>query len=59
MNDSIDHFMRAGLKRNLPLQFINHATGAHAFDLLDDSATTRTVITQVLQFVKDAMYVRV
>ncbi len=59
LNDSIDHFMRASLEHNLPLHLINHATGVHAFDLLDDSATTRTVITQVLQFVKDALGVNV
>ena len=29
---------------------INHATGPHAFDLLDDSETTRAIIRQVLDF---------
>ena len=37
MNASIDSFIRHGLIENLPMTFVNHAEGPHAFDLFDDS----------------------
>ena len=50
MNDSIDRFMAAALARNQPITFVNHADGPHAFDLLDDTATSRGIIRQTLDF---------
>ena len=41
LNESIDAFVLAALKRNLPLTVINHAHAQHAFDLLDDTDETR------------------
>lgn len=35
MNASIDSFIRHGLIENLPITFVNHAEGPHAFDLFD------------------------
>ena len=37
LNDSIDRFVAKALSRNQPITFVNHATGPHAFDLLQDS----------------------
>jgi hypothetical protein len=50
MNASIDSFIRQGLKENLPITFVNHAEGAHAFDLFDDSRTSRDILRQTLRF---------
>ena len=50
VNDSIDRFMAAALARNQPITFVNHADGPHAFDLLDDTATSRAIIRQTLDF---------
>jgi hypothetical protein len=36
--------------RSLPLTLINHATAPHAFDLMDESETTRDVIRRILGF---------
>jgi hypothetical protein len=52
LNAALDRFVAAALARNLPLSLINHAAGPHAFDLLDDSATTREAVRQVLQFLR-------
>lgn len=52
LNDSMDRFIAAGLKSNLPLTIVNHPDGPHAFDLSQDSATTRRVISQLLEFLK-------
>jgi hypothetical protein len=38
------------LKRNLPITFVNHATGQHAFDVFDDSNESREIIRQTLTF---------
>ena len=50
LNDSIDRFFAKALALNRPVTLMNHAAGPHAFDLLDDSATSRRIIRQVLDF---------
>jgi hypothetical protein len=50
LNASLDRFVARALERNLPLTLINHAQGPHAFDLVDDGATTRAAVGQTLAF---------
>jgi acetyl esterase/lipase len=50
LNDSIDRFVAKAVALNRPITLVNHATGPHAFDLMDDSATSRAIIRQVLDF---------
>ena len=50
MNASIDRFIRQGLIENLPITFVNHAEGPHAFDLFDDSRTSREIVRLTLRF---------
>jgi hypothetical protein len=50
LNETIDRFVARTLTRNLPITLVNHATGPHAFDLFDDSAASRIVVQQVLDF---------
>jgi hypothetical protein len=52
MNASIDSFIRQGLVENLPITFVNHAEGPHAFDLFDDSRTSRDILRQTLRFLR-------
>ena len=52
LNASIDRFVSAAVARNLPLTFANHATGPHAFDLLDDSDAARELVTQMIAFLR-------
>jgi acetyl esterase/lipase len=52
MNASIDRFIRQGLIENLPITFVNHAEGPHAFDLVDDSRTSRDIVRQTLRFLR-------
>lgn len=52
MNASIDRFIRQGLVENLPITFVNHAEGPHAFDLYDDSRTSRIIVRQTLWFLR-------
>ncbi len=50
LNDSINTFVAAALASNLPLTLANHATGPHAYDLLDDNETAREMIRSILAF---------
>ena len=55
LNDSIDRFFATALTLNRPITLVNHATGPHAFDLLDDSDTSRAIIRQVLDFLQASL----
>jgi hypothetical protein len=52
MNASIDRFMAHALVENLPVTLVNHAEGPHAFDLFDDSRTSREIVRQTLRFLR-------
>ena len=52
LNETIDSFMLKALTRNLPVTFVNHPTAPHAFDLLDDTATSREIVRQILAFMR-------
>jgi hypothetical protein len=52
LNDALDRFLARAVARNLPLSFVNHATGPHAFDLFHDSETSREIIRQILAFLR-------
>jgi hypothetical protein len=52
MNASIDRFIHRGLIDNLPLSFVNHTEGPHAFDLFDDSRASRDILRQTLRFLR-------
>jgi hypothetical protein len=52
LNDSIDRFVAKAVALNRPITLVNHATGPHAFDLLDDSPASCSIIRQVLGFLK-------
>ena len=50
LNEALDRFIANGLERNMQITFANHVNGPHAFDLFDDSHTTRVIIQQILGF---------
>jgi hypothetical protein len=52
VNESIDNFLAKALICNLPITFINHPTAPHAFDVMDDSETSREIIRQILTFMR-------
>jgi dienelactone hydrolase len=52
VNAALDQFAVNALARNLPLTFVNHATGPHGFDVDDDSAATRRIVQQTLAFLR-------
>jgi hypothetical protein len=52
LNETLDRFLGAALSRNLPVTMTNHAAGPHAFDLLEDSETSREIVRATLQFLR-------
>src|SRR5262245_25613661 len=52
LNDALDRFVAGALRANLPLTLVNHADGPHAFDLVDDSDTSREIVKQILSFLR-------
>ena len=54
MNQSIDRMVARAIAQNAPITVLNHHGGHHGFEYLDDDAATRQIITQTLDFVKQA-----
>jgi hypothetical protein len=52
LNKALDDFVCKALICNLPVTFVNHSTGPHAFDLFDDGETSREIIRQALAFLR-------
>jgi acetyl esterase/lipase len=52
VNAGLDQFAASALALNLPLTFVNHATGAHGFEYDEDSAVSRGIIQQMLAFLR-------
>jgi acetyl esterase/lipase len=52
LNASIDRLLTAAIAKNGSLDFMNHATGHHAFDILDDDVRSREIIRTTLDFMK-------
>jgi dienelactone hydrolase len=50
LNTSLDRFVAEALVADLPVSLINHASGAHAFDLSEQTEEARQVVRQISQF---------
>lgn len=48
----VDEFIQTALAKNLAIEFLNHANGRHAFDVLDDNERTREIIRRTIEFFK-------
>jgi acetyl esterase/lipase len=52
LNAALDRFIAQAISANLPLTVVNHPSGPHAFELFDDSATSREIVRQGLAFLR-------
>jgi acetyl esterase/lipase len=50
LNASIDEFVACALERNLEIDVLNHPTGEHGFDVLNDCPRSRAAIEAILGF---------
>lgn len=53
MRFSYDEFVAVASERNIPFTLMNHPTGEHAFDLLNDDARSREIIRATLAFLSE------
>jgi dienelactone hydrolase len=51
-NQMIDHFLSEALIKNAAITLINYAAGQHAFDIRDNTQTTRRIVRQTIDFLK-------
>lgn len=52
LNETLDRFLSETLTHNLPVTLVNHPAAPHAFDLFDDSETSREIVRQILAFMR-------
>jgi hypothetical protein len=53
LNESIDEFVTSASQRNIPITLMNHPTGEHGFDILNNDARTHAIIKATLAFLHD------
>lgn len=53
LNESIDEFVNIANERNIPITFMNHPTGEHGFDILNDDARSCEIIKATLAFLHE------
>lgn len=54
VNTTIITLASRALSQNAPVTVLNHPTGHHAFEIVDDDSSTRDVIDRTLEFIKRA-----
>jgi acetyl esterase/lipase len=52
LNASIARLITVAVAKNVNIDFMNHATGHHAFDILDNDKRSREIIRATLEFVR-------
>jgi acetyl esterase/lipase len=52
LNAGIDRFVQAALAANAAIDVMNHATGRHGFDILDDVERSREIIARTVEFLR-------
>lgn len=50
LNDALDRVVAKAVARNLPVTFVNHATGTHGFEFDQDTELSREMVRRVLGF---------
>ena len=52
VKETVARFVREAMSLNVPLTFIHYAEGQHDFDVLDDTAASRAIIRQTVDFLR-------
>ena len=58
LNVAIDHFIAVALRKNAPLEVMNHPDGQHGFDFRDDNERTREILARTVDFFRTHLIVR-
>jgi acetyl esterase/lipase len=52
LNEAIDLFVQKAVEKNRPITFVNHPSGRHGFDVLDNNERTHEIIEMALSFIE-------
>jgi hypothetical protein len=52
LNSALDRFAQEAITRNVTIEFSNHASGEHGFDILNDDDRTREIIRRTIEFIR-------
>jgi acetyl esterase/lipase len=52
LNGTLDRLVQQALGSNVTIDFSNHVTGQHGFDLINDDDRTREIIRRTLEFIR-------
>ena len=52
LNESIDEFVQVAIAQNVPITLMNHPSGVHGFDMLNDDDRSREIIHATLEFLR-------
>jgi acetyl esterase/lipase len=55
LNATVDTFVREALTAGVALELLNHPTGQHGFDILDDDVRSREIIARTFEFLKGCL----
>jgi len=55
LNENLDMFIAHAIRCNLPITVVNHRAGDHAFDAVNDTVETRSIIRQVVTFLAERL----
>lgn len=53
LNQGIEQFFAEAVTRNEPVEFVNYPEGHHGFDVVDDNESTRRVMRQAFDFLRE------
>jgi acetyl esterase/lipase len=53
INAAVRQFMDAALTHNIELELMNHPTGEHGFDILNDDERSRAIIRRTIEFIRE------
>ena len=56
LNAAMDRFIAAALAANAPVTVVNHPSGEHGFDMLNDDDRSREIIRGVLEFLRTYLH---
>ncbi len=55
LNGTIDRFVLTALAKGTTLDLLNHPEGRHGFDILDDDARSKQIISHTVKFLQDRL----
>lgn len=53
INAALEKFIEAALAHNVEIELMNHPSGEHGFDILNDDERSRAIIRRTIDFIRE------